>query len=175
MKEDLDIKMKIVVKNLILVFILIIALIFIYFISTFVHEQAHILSAKKQNISFEISEINIIPNISNLSNWGGGNAIPLSKEDCEKFNQLGLENKQKITYAGVYAEIVFISFLLFFPIVLLFIKINSLSKLQKRLLGFFIGGLIGIIINSLLSNAFTSNPLADWNFQNFNNCLDFIK
>ncbi len=162
--------MKPLIKNLLFVLGFIFIMLVILFLNTYIHEQAHINSAKEQNISFKLRNIEWKPQIDG---WGSGFSIPTNQEECEKFNSLLLENKQKITHGGVKAEFLFISSLLFIS---LFILIKYVNRLWHHnwvlfvLLILFNLLFFVMIFYTFKGNVFTSNPQADWNFLNFSDC-----
>ncbi len=142
----------------------------ILFLNTYLHEQAHIHSAKKQNIYFKLKDIEWKPKIHG---WGSGFVIPINQEECGKFNSLPLIKKQKITHAGVKAEFLFIMPVLFISLFILFCYSRKLLNNNWIVLTLLI--LLNIlfflmIIYTLKGNVFTLNPQADWNFINFTNC-----
>jgi hypothetical protein len=135
-----------------------------------IHEFAHINSAKEQNISLKLEKINWKPAIEG---WGMGSVIPINKEECIKFNNLSLENKQKITHAGVNAELLINLSLLSLNIFILMIYLKKLYRTNRLLLTIliFINFILFVtIFFTLKGNVFTSNPIADWNLRNLSNC-----
>ncbi len=169
--------MKPLTKNLIFIVAFILIVFLILFLNTYIHEQAHIYSAENQGICFKLKNIEWKPKISQIHDWGGGNTVPCSVKDCEKFNSLSLKNKKKITHAGVYAELLFIFPLLFISLFLLIKCSKKLWKDNRFLLGLLI--LLNllfflIVFCTLKGNVFTSNPSADWNLINFSNCSIYV-
>ena len=157
-------------KSLIFIGGFILIMFLILFLDTYIHEQGHILSGKEQNVCLKLKSIEWTPRIDE---WGSGKAVPCSEEDCQKFNFLPLENKQKITHAGVKFEFLFITPLL---VVSLFLLLSYYKKLWGNnwvllvLLILFVLLLLLIEIYAIKGNVFTSSLKADWNFINFSNC-----
>lgn len=151
------------------------------FLSTFVHEQAHVDVAKEQGVNFKISRINYAIDFNNPNDWGRGFAIPSSEEDCMKVNSLPRINQQKITHAGVIRQMfVFVPlFIIAFLILILFRKeifVRNISLFFILCMFLLLFGVI--IINSIYGNVFlkvignTGNP-TDWFAGNFSNCSMF--
>lgn len=170
---------KIISIKELLLYLFIIAIVMFFplkILSTYIHETGHIKEAEKQNIilalkwNFSIDK----NNLNNLKNFGKGMAEPKSKEDCEKFNIISLENKKKITHAGVKAQLV-IFVPLFLILIFLFIKYSKHLYSNKFILYFLIAILIlifALILVTIKYNILSSNPTADWN-KVFLNCSGF--
>ncbi|MDD5417313.1 MAG: hypothetical protein PHW96_00300 [Candidatus Nanoarchaeia archaeon] len=139
-------------------------------LKTYLHEEGHIIEASKFNITLSLTKINYIPDFSRIDEWGLAEAKPISKLDCENYNSLSKEEKAKINYAGVIYE----SYLLIPSIILSSILLFSSFKFNKKfkskksqfMLSFSILLLIlftSMLLQTLLANAWTDNPIADWN------------
>lgn len=162
--------MKYIIKLLLGCFAFMIILFGILVLSIVIHEVGHITLAKGQNISLKLEGINWKPAISG---WGTGSVIPTNQEECKKFNNLSSENKQKITHAGIKAELFFISLLLVISISLFIIyhkKLWNNNRTQLLFLTLMILSFLIIIFFILKDNVFTLNPIADWNLLNLSNC-----
>ncbi|MBU3907326.1 MAG: hypothetical protein KKA64_03690 [Nanoarchaeota archaeon] len=140
--------------------------------SSYVHEKlGHVETAEKYGVNITYS-LNIPRNFEDMFNQLG-KANPASKKDCEAFNSLSLENKKKITYAGIKAELLF-----FLPLIIISLFLTYFSYKRKGvnlLTELLISILIvscSILLMSLLKNVYNSNPIADWNVL-FLNCSNF--
>jgi amino acid transporter len=132
----------------------------ILFFSSYVHEIGHIEEAKNFGINMKIRNINFMPDIKNLGEWGHAATVPLSNEDCEKYNNLTIENKKEINFAGVRMELLI--FGLLFSISLCFLiyygkRISSQHPLLFSLWGAITLLFIVIIIFSFSGNIFGNN------------------
>ncbi|MFB6246512.1 MAG: hypothetical protein ABEI74_02905 [Candidatus Pacearchaeota archaeon] len=139
---------------------------FIAYTSGYVHEHSHINAAEKKDINLKYEGIDFTPNVSEILNWGHGASIPASEKDCKKFNSLSVEDKKDIAYAGIYGEGAFLIILFGTISVLMWRKGKRLRDKDQTLYDFalilWFAPLL-ILILSLTSNYFTSNPMADAN------------
>jgi len=174
MKIKVDTKQSIIrfFKFIIPLFILtfVIAYPFLFF-STYIHEVAHVNVAGKNNISMIIRNINYIPDIKNILVWGHGGAVPISEKECQKFNNLPVQQRKEITHAGVTWSISI--FTLFFIISLTLLIKYWKFVLKKSPFWFSFWILItllffAIIIFGLIGNVFSQDPLNDWNLKYLN-------
>ena len=133
-------------------------------LSNYVHETGHITEAKKQNFSLTMEVFTLNESLSILK-FGRGQAIPSSKEDCNKFNSLAKEDKIKITHAGVKYELLFFMPILIISFVCIFILIRN--NKQNSILFYLLTSIIilslATILVTLYFNVFSSNPINDWN------------
>jgi hypothetical protein len=142
------------------------------FLETWAHEEAHIAAAKSYGINFHIYGINYKFDPKNPFEWGGGKAVPSSKEDCEKLNALPKIKQQVIAHAGVKIQL-----LIFIPLFFIFLigcavfyqhlwKAHFLLWFYMALLAILFGLIIisGIWGNAVYQNPF--GPLNDWNLGN---------
>jgi hypothetical protein len=167
--------MKIIHKSILLI-VLAFVIYFSLFLSTYVHEMGHVNAAKEQNISFKISEIKYLPDFKNLKAWGLGASIPSSQANCEKFNSITIENRQKITHAGVNAQMLVFG-PLFFVLLLLIIAFWKRLFVSNRFILWFLMVLallfLVIIVFTIFGNVLSPNPLNDWHTYMFGNCSLF--
>lgn len=140
------------IKEILIVLFLAVLLVFpIFFSSSYVHEIGHKRTAKSYGVSFDIGWKRVTPSTIN---------------DCFSFNSLDEEAKIDILHAGVFYEAVFLCFLLivFLGIILCLIK----TKRYKLILITAVSVVVfSILLNVLLKNVYTTNPVADWNFTGF--------
>jgi len=166
------------VFNFLVGIVFIFAMFGILSLDVYVHEKAHVKVASEEGVCFKIKEIGWKPSIKNLRNLGSGKAVPVSKEECEKFNSLPIEKKKRITHAGVKAEVALILPLLCVSAFLFIFFFRKFQKFRnsKTILIFsllWMVLLVLIILFTLKNNVFTQNPEADWNLLNFPNCSRF--
>ena len=123
--------------------------------------------AKDEGVCLNLKEIRL---------FGGGEVEPCSIKDCEIFNNLSLENKTKITHAGVTANLSLFMPLALISSLLLLIFIKPLAKKELFfiiLIILLILVFLAIPISEVLGNVYTANLRADWNLINFTNCSIF--
>lgn len=137
------------------------------FVPTWFHEQGHIREAGKQGIDFYFQFYGFTLG-SLLGVAPVGEAIPSSAEDCEKFNSLALENKQKITHAGVFPSIFAFTIIYSFSILLF-----SKFKFPKWWWFIILFLYFLFVLSTVWGNIFSPNLLNDWHIVNIPNCSLF--
>jgi len=161
--EKVSIKKEFFFTLKVLVWVVIIILPFL-FLTTYSHEKAHIREAEKLDISMKIEYIKWLPQ----KDWGTGRAVPVSKEDCEKFNSLSQEHKNKILHAGVYETTKIFSILFLISSILLIIygkKVHTYNKLLFRIWLIVTLSFLVIIGKEIYDNVFSNIPYNDWNMK----------
>jgi len=152
---------KLIIPLLLLTFIIALP---ILFFSSYIHEIGHIEEAKNFGINMKIRNINFMPDIKNLGEWGHAAAVPLSNEDCEKYNSLTIENKKEINLAGVRMELLIFGLLFSISLGFLIYYGKRISSQNPFLFSLWVAItllFIVIIIFSFSGNILENNPQND--------------
>lgn len=124
---------------------LLVILLAVFFTLQYFHETGHVDAANKQGLDFNAKlRFNIL--------GPSGNASPLTKDDCERFNSLPVNEKLLITHAGFWrASIIsLVSFIILLATGLVFFR----NLIKNQFLFALWGGVLIFLIFYIASTYF---------------------